>query len=81
MSFIVECEDDTRQPHYQKTEHKGQGHAQEDGLLSFSSFRLAQRNEKHKLKSIANIDIVFYLVYIYIYFFFVSLPFYFFTFL
>ena len=50
-------------------------------LLSFSSFRLAQRNEKHKLKSIANIDIVFYLVYIYIYFFFVSLPFYFFTFL
>lgn len=48
-------------------------------LLSFSSFRLAQRNEKHKLKSIANIDIVFYLVYIY--FFFVSLPFYFFTFL
>ena len=46
-------------------------------LLSFSSFRLAQRNEKHKLKSIANIDIVFYLVYIYIYFFFVSLPFYF----
>ena len=50
-------------------------------LLSFSSFRLAQRNEKHKLKSIANIDIVFYLVYIYIYFFFVSLPFYLPTFL
>lgn len=50
-------------------------------LLSFSSFRLAQRNERHKLKSIANIDIVFYLVYIYIYFFFVSLPSYFFTFL
>ena len=47
-------------------------------LLSFSSFRLAQRNEKHKLKSIANIDIVFYLVYIYIYF---SLFLYLFTFL